>query len=449
MTGVAGRIGALRPLRHRDFALMWAGLSTSLIGDGVYLVAIAWQAYELSGTPAALSAVGFAWTLPTVVLLLAGGVVSDRRERRRVMLTADVVRAAVVAAIAVLSLSGALHLWELIALVAVYGAGDALFHPASIAIVPMLVPADEVMQANALEQLARPLALRFAGPALGGTIVATAGAGAGFAVDAVTFAVSAACLAVMSPLPPPAAAARSLRDGLHEAREGLAYVRAHAWLWATLVAAAIGVFAFYGPLQVLLPYRIKNELGLSAGTFGAVLAAGGLARVAAALVIGQRGLPRRHVLAMYLCWSLATAAIAGYAFATASWTLMVIAAFAGLLEAVGALTWGTLMQTLVPGRLLGRVSSVDLMVSIGFVPLSFALAGPLAEALGTRAVLVGAGALGALCFALFPLVPGVRDPERAPLLPVEQAKPALDVGRDDAPAAEHPRSRAERLRGAE
>jgi MFS family permease len=411
---MAGRIGALRPLRHRDFALMWIGLSASLIGDGVYLVAIAWQAYELSGTPAALSAVGVAWTLPTVVLLLAGGVVSDRRERRRVMLTADVIRAVVVAVIAVLSLTGSLEMWELIALVAIYGAGDALFHPASMAIVPMLVPPDEVVNANALEQLVRPLALRFVGPAIGGAMVATAGAGGGFGFDAVTFAVSAVCLAAMRPIPPAATAARSFRAGLREAREGLAYVRAHAWLWVTLAAAALGVFAFYGPLQVLLPYRIKNELGLSAGTFGAVLAAGGLARVTAAFVIGQRGLPRRHVLAMYLSWSAATAAIAGYAYATSSWTLMAIAAFAGALEAVGALTWGTLMQTLVPGRLLGRVASVDMMISIGFVPLSFALAGPLAEALGTRAVLVGAGVIGAACFALFPLVPGVRDPERVP-----------------------------------
>lgn len=413
MTSFAGRIGALRPLRHRDFALMWAGLSASLIGDGVYLVAIAWQAYELSGTPAALSAVGFAWTLPTVLFLLAGGVVSDRRERRRIMLAADVARAIVVAAIAALSLAGALHMWQLIALVAIYGIGDALFHPASTAIVPMLVPPDEVVHANALEQLVRPLALRFAGPAIGGAIVGAAGAGTGFGFDAASFAISAACLAGMRPLPPPDAASRSLRDGFREVREGFAYVRAHAWLWATLSAAALGVFAYYGPLQVLLPYRIKNELGLSAGTFGAVLAAGGLTRVVAAFAIGQRGLPRRRVLAMYLAWAGATATVAAFAYATAAWALMLIAAVSGVLEALGNLTWGTLMQTLVPGRLLGRVSAVDLMISIGLVPLSFALAGPLAAALGTRAVLVGAGLIGAACIAVFLLVPGVRDPEAA------------------------------------
>jgi MFS family permease len=414
MTSRAARIGALRPLRHRDFALMWAGLSASLIGDGVYLVAIAWQAYQLSGTPAAFSAVGVAWTLPTVVFLLAGGVVSDRRERRRVMLAADILRALAVAAVAALSLSGVLELWQLVCLVAVYGVGDALFLPAATAIVPTLVPAEDVMQANALEQLVRPLALRFVGPAIGGLIVGAAGAGAGFGFDAATFVVSAACLALMRPLPIPAIeGARTVRAGLREVREGFAYVRSQTWLWATLLAAALSVFAFYGPLQVLLPYRIKNELGLGAGSFGVVLAAGGLARIGAALAIGQRGLPRRHVMAMYLCWSGATAAIAGYAYATQVWQMMLIAAFSGLLEAVGALTWGTLMQTLVPGRLLGRVSSVDIMVSIGLTPLSFALAGPLAAAFGTRAVLTGAGVLGAVAIAVFLLVPGVREPERA------------------------------------
>jgi DHA3 family tetracycline resistance protein-like MFS transporter len=397
---------------------MWAGLAASLVGDGVYLVAIAWQAYELSGTPAALSAVGFAWTLPTVLFLLVGGVVSDRRERRRVMLGADALRAVVVAAVAVLSMTGALELWQLVVLVALYGVGDSLFLPASIAIVPTLVPSDELVHANALEQLVRPLALRFIGPALGGVIVAASGVGTAFGFDAATFVVSAACLAAMRSLPAPdGRVTRTLRqgfrEGAREAREGLRYVRSHAWLWATLGAASLSIFLYYGPLQVLLPFRIKNELGLGAGTFGAVLAAGGLARIAAALAIGQRGLPRRHVTTMYLCWAAGTAAIAGFAYATSSWELMAIAALSGLFEAVGALTWGTLMQTLVPGRLLGRVSSVDFLVSIGFVPLSFALAGPLAEAIGTRVVLTGAGVLGAVCVSAFLFVPGVRDPERA------------------------------------
>jgi MFS family permease len=407
------RIGALRPLRHRDFALMWAGFATSMIGDGVYLVAIAWQAYELSSTPAALSLVGFAWTLPTVLLLLAGGVVSDRRDRRRVMLLADALRAGAVAIAAALSLAGVLELWQLIVLVAVYGVGDALFLPSATAIVPTLIPPDEVVQANALEHLARPLAMRFAGPALGGLIVAVGGAGLGFAFDAVTFVVSALCLAAMRPIPAAAVAGRSLRAATREVREGFSYVRSQPWLWATLGAAGLALLAFYGPLQVLVPYMIKEELGLGAGTFGAVLAAGGIAQIIVALTISQRGLPRRQVTVMYVSWTLATAVIAGYAVATQRWQLMAIAAVGGALQGAGSIVWGTMMQTRVPSRLLGRVASVDWMVSTALIPLSFALVGPLAEAFGAQAILLAAGVCGALVTLAFLFVPGVRDPERA------------------------------------
>src|SRR3712207_9124144 len=107
-----GRLGILRPLRIRDFALLWTGLSISLLGDGIYFVAIAWQVYELSNVPTALSVVGLAWAVPAVVFLLVGGVISDRFERRKVLIVSDVVRGGAVAAIGVLSLAGALELWH-------------------------------------------------------------------------------------------------------------------------------------------------------------------------------------------------------------------------------------------------------------------------------------------------------------------------------------------------
>ena len=309
-----------------------------------------------------------------------------------------------------------LELWQLVVLVAIYGVGDALFLPSATAIVPSLVPPDELVQANALEHLARPFAMRFAGPALGGVIVAVGGAGLGFAFDAATFLVSATCLTAMRPLPATATAAaeRSFRAATREVREGFAYVRSQPWLWATLGAAGLALLAFVGPLEVLVPYMIKEELGLGAGTFGAVLAAGGIAQIAVALTISQRGLPRRQITVMYVCWTLATAVIAGYAVATQRWQLMAIAAVGGGLQGAGSIVWGTLMQTRVPPRLLGRVASVDWMVSTALIPLSFALVGPLAAAFGAEAVLLAAGFCGALVTFAFLFVPGVRDPERVP-----------------------------------
>src|SRR4051794_6253492 len=189
--GGIARGGLLAPLRPRDFRLLWGGACVSLLGDGAFLVALAWQVYALSGAATAMSMVGIAMTVPTIVFLLVGGVASDRLDRRRIMLAADVVRAVAVSLLALLSLTGALELWHVIVLVVAYGTGAAFFAPAFDAIVPELIPAEDLAQANALEQIVRPLAMRLAGPAIGGTLVGGLGAGTAFALDAASFLVSA------------------------------------------------------------------------------------------------------------------------------------------------------------------------------------------------------------------------------------------------------------------
>src|SRR5439155_17523283 len=137
------RGSALRGLLGaRDFRLLWAGMTVSLLGDGILLVALAWQVYALSNAPAALALVGLAITIPHVVFVLVGGVISDRLDRRRVMVVADAVRCAAIAGIGVLSLTGALQLWHLMVLAGLYGAGTAFFGPAFDAIIPELVHED-------------------------------------------------------------------------------------------------------------------------------------------------------------------------------------------------------------------------------------------------------------------------------------------------------------------
>src|SRR5215212_5565192 len=124
------RIGILRPLRVRDFRFLWAGMSISLIGDGIYLVAIALQVYSMSDEPSALAVVGLAWTGPMVLVLLFSGVLSDRLERRRLLIAADAIRCAAIGSMGVLTSLGVVRLWHLVALAAVYGIGEAVFYPA-------------------------------------------------------------------------------------------------------------------------------------------------------------------------------------------------------------------------------------------------------------------------------------------------------------------------------
>jgi MFS family permease len=392
--GGFSRVRLLAPLAHRDYRLLAAGMSVSLLGDGLFLVALAWQVYTLSDAPTALATVGIAMTIPTVTCLLIGGAVSDRFDRRVVMLTADTVRALVLAALAALAVTGALVLPELLAIAVVYGAATAFFNPASDALVPQLLPADALAQANSLDQLIRPVMLRLAGPAVGGLAVSAIGAGWTFGLDAASFAVSVVALLAMAPAPAPAAT--EARVGVREIKAGLSYVRSHAWLWATLVSAAIAYLLFMGPIEVLLPFVVKHRFADGARDLGLIFAAGGLGSLICALAIGQFGLPRRSLTFMYAVWTVATLAVAGYGISKGLLGLMLASILFNTLETAGTIAWATAKQRHVPAQLLGRVSSLDWLISIGLLPLSYALTGPISAALGVRTTLIWAGVLGAI-----------------------------------------------------
>jgi MFS family permease len=407
-------IRLLEPLGRRDFALLTAGSVVSLLGDGFFSVALAWQVYEISNLPTALSIVGVAWTAPLVVFLLLGGVFSDRYDRRWLMVGADLVRAAAIGFLGALSLMGVLELWHVVALIAFVGLGDAFFNPASTAIVPSLLPDEQLPQANALQGLLRPLMFRLVGPALGGFVVAVSGAGTAFVVDASSFVVSAVAIGSIATRPSIEVSDHGVRQTLAEIGEGFRFVRANPWCWATLLAAMFSLLVFIGPVQVLLPYLVKNHLGLGPESLGFIYAVSGVGSILAALMIGQLGLPRLKVTAMYLVWSVAVALLAGYGLMTALWQALLIGFMVNALFEVGQIIWVTLLQTLVPRQLLGRVSSLDWLVSTGLVPVSFALTGPVAAALGPGTTMIGAGLVGAFFMGILLFFPGVRDPERVP-----------------------------------
>lgn len=408
--GGTARVGLLLPLREREFRKLWTAMCVSLLGDGAFLVAIAWQVYELSNTPTAMSVVGIAMTVPTILFLLIGGVASDRFERRRIMIAADLLRAGAGMALAALALTGALEIWHVAVLAAMYGTGAAFFAPAFDAVVPDIVPSERLAQANALDQLVRPVVFRMAGPALGGLLVASGGAGFVFALDSASFLFSAAVLARVRVVARPSA--RRARSVARDLAEGWRFVRARAWLWATFASAAVAYLCFMGPVEVLLPYLVKNDLEGSARDLGMVFAAGGIGSVACAIAMGQRDIPRRGIKFIYVCWTLATLAIAGYGLSSVMWQLMLAALAFNALETAGTIVWATMKQRHVPRAMLGRVSSIDWLISIGLLPLSFALTGPVAAAMGTRATLVAAGLVGAVATAAAFFVPGVRVVER-------------------------------------
>ncbi len=419
----------LAPLRHRDFRLLWAGASASLAGDGVYLIALAWQAYTLSRSPTGLAMLGVCATVPQLLALLGSGLLSDRVDRRRILLGADIARFVVVLIVAVIVLSGQARMWHLAVLSVVYGLGAGVAAPAFDAIIPDLVPEEDLPQANALDQFLRPAMLRLGGPALGGVLIAVNGAGTAFLFDALTFLISALCVWRMT------AGTRATRSSdsseepslLADAVAGVRFVRSRTWLWGTLASATVAYLLFIGPTEVLLPYVVREVLHGSARDLGIILGAGGVGAIAAALIVGKAGLPHRQLTFMYLCWSVATLAVAGYGLATAGWQLMIISLIINGLEAAGTVAWATTKQRLVPAEMLGRVSSLDWCISIAGLPVSYALTAPVAALIGAQRTFIAAGVLGAAATLGALFLPHMRDADgalTAPRLPTLRGQPA-------------------------
>ena len=395
-------------LAHRDFALLWSGQAISLVGDGIFTVTLALEALHLDPRPLALSAVLAARLVPTVLLLLLGGVIVDRMPRRLAMLISDGTRGLAVAVIAVLVWTGQAQLWQLIVMSVVFGTADALFFPAETAVIPELLPSELLVQGSALNRLSQTVAMSLVGPALGGLLVGAFGTGWGFAIDALSFAISGAALVAIRARSRPEPSGHSL---LTEALDGLRYVRSQPWFWATLVAAGLANFAAFSPLSVTVPLLVRHVLNGTASALGLVLAAGGLGGAITSLLLARLGAPRRRITAMVVGWSLSGASMVIVGLAPEIWMagLGQFLVWAGLVY--GNTIWSALMQDQVPANLLGRASSVDWLVSICLSPLGMLVAGFVAGIIGVRNTIV-AGGIFATFMSLALFIPGVRDPEK-------------------------------------
>ena len=418
----------LRPLRHRDFRLLWAGLAVSLAGSGLWLVALAWQVISLGGGPAQLSLVTALYSVGLLGFVLVGGVAADRLPQRLVMLAADLVRAAVLLVLGLLSLSGDLAIWHLAVGGVVIGAGESFFIPSYTAIMPRLLPEHELLAANGLEGTLRPLAQQAAGPALGGLVVAGLSPGAAILAGGLTYLFSAGCLLAMRVRP----AKGTEKTGgpgaasvFADLREGYRYVRATSWLWATLLFALAAVFFVVGPLEVLLPFAIRDNLGGGAEEYGLALAAFGVGGAAGALAISSGRLPRRYLTVMILMWGLGSVPFAVVGMAGALWVVLAALFVVGATFSAATVIWGTLLQRRVPEALRGRVSSLDFFVSLGLMPVSMAVAGPAGAVFGLTAVFLVAGILPAFFAAAAILLPRLDRDELAHPLdhPIEEPTP--------------------------
>lgn len=396
----------LQPLRHRDFRLLWGGQTISLLGDGIFNVALVWQTLAISSTPGALALVTLARSGPRLALLLLAGAVSDRVSRRRLIVTTDALQGIAIGAIAALALTADLQLWHLAALAGIVGAANAFYLPTITSITPELVPREDLSHANALRSGSQMLGQELVGPALGGILVASVGAGGAFALDAASFGVSVLALAAIRTRTTRPAPTQKLRRDLFE---GLRYAKSRRWLWISLLAAAFGNLFLTGSVTILIPIVIKNDLGGGAGELGAYFAAIGLGGALGIFTTGGLRARQPRIPAAFGAWAVSTAALAAIGFAPSLVVVLVCTVLIGAALQYGNIMWETLLQEAVPESILGRVVSFDWFVSLALQPVSFALAAPIASVVGAPAALAGAGILDFLVIAIGFTRRGVRD----------------------------------------
>jgi predicted MFS family arabinose efflux permease len=369
-------------LGERRFRLLFAGRAVSDFGDKIVPVALAFAVLELDNSASALGLVFAARMIPMVVLVLVGGVWADRLPRHVVMLVADAIRAVTQAMAAALLLTGRAEVWHLMVLMAVYGAAQAFFDPASTGLVPQTVSRERLQQANGLLQLSRSTA-NVAGPAIGGVLVATAGPGWAFAVDSVTFVVSAAFLAFLRiERETRAEVTRFVADLV----EGWREFASRTWVWASVAHFAFFHLLVLAPFWVLTPIVAKEELG-GAGAYATILSAMGIGSIVGGL-IALRVEPSRPLA---VAFAIILLEVPLYLALAAAAPVLLIAAFA-LVGSVAmnfaSTLWLTVLQSNVPERALSRVSSYDWLGSLVFLPAGYMLAGPVAESVGIAETLV-------------------------------------------------------------
>jgi MFS family permease len=396
---------SLGALQERQFRLLWLGQTSSAVGDSLVPVALAFAVLGLSGSARDLGLVLGVNTLARAALTLAGGVWADRLPRRAVMLAADVVRAATELFVAAIILTGSAELWMFLVSAAVLGAAAAFFSPASTGLVPQVVSPERLQQANALISISRG-SISIFGPAVSGLLVAGVGAGWVFAIDSITFVGSAAFLLAMRV---PTRARPQRQSFVRDLAEGWREVRSRTWLSAGLVCFSISnlsVAAYF----VLGPLVVEEELS-GARDWGIALtggAVGGIVGSALALRFRPRH-PLRWSFLVILPITLQLLALIPPVPAAGLFFTAVLAVAAIALSNV---LWNTTLQERIPEHALSRVSAYDWMVSLVFMPIGYAVAGPLAEAIGVDETLALAAGICLVANLSVLLVPDVRNLRR-------------------------------------
>lgn len=397
----------LGPLADRPFRLLWLAATTSAVGSAFVPVALAFAVLGIRGNATSLGLVLLIGTVAGLASYQVAGVWADRLSRRNLMLGADVARLLTEAAVAALLLTGHAQIWQLAVASAIISVGTAFEGPASTGLVAQIVRTDRLQAANSLLSISTS-GSAVVGPALSGLLVAVAGAGWAFAVDAASFAGSAAFLLAMPPLGRPESPRRHF---LADLVTGWREVISRSWVWSTLIGNALSNMAF-AVFLVLGPVLALRRLGGASG-WGLVssgMTAGAL--LAGLVTIWYRA--RRPVSFGMATTMLAAAPILALAIRLPLYTVVICAAIGVCGGIILNNNWDTAIQQLIPNEVLARFRSYDFLLAFVAMPVGYAVAGPLQSAFGADDVLLGAAAVVLVANFIPAALPAVRAVVRHP-----------------------------------
>lgn len=387
-----------RALQHRNYRLFIGGQMVSLIGTWMQTVAQSWLVYRLTGSSVLLGVVGFASQIPVFVLAPLGGAVADRRDRHRVVIGTQVASMLLAFALSALTLAGRVHVWHILVLAALLGVVNAFDVPARQAFIPELVPRDDMLNAIALNSSIFNGA-RIVGPALAGVLVAAIGEGWCFFANALSYLAVIAGLLRVRVARLPRAPRRS--SAVEDVLEGFAFVARTAPIRALLLL--LGLVSLMGmPYSVLMPVVADHVLHAGARGLGILMGASGVGALGGALLLASRTSVRGLGTWVAAACAAFGASVMAFAFARSLWLAVALLVPVGFSMMTQMASSNTLIQSMVPDALRGRVMSVYSMMFMGMAPIGALLAGVVADRLGAPPTIAAGGAvcvLGAAAFA--------------------------------------------------
>ena len=400
-------LGARLPpvLREQpQFRLLFWGQVLSIIGDRVTFIAVPFGVLAAGGGTKEVGLVAGAMAAPFLIFSLVAGVWADRIDRRSIMIASDLVRVLCQAVAGSLLISGAAEPWHLAVIGLVYGSADAFFGPAMYGLLPQIVSPAHLQSANALRGLSMSAGMVI-GPAAAGVLVAVVGPGGALLVDAVTFAVSVGFLLRLKPATVERAEAAE-PDFLTGLREGWREVRARSWVWAMLLGLAVYHVVVLPSVFVLGPVLAERELG-GAKAWAVITVGFGLGAVMGQLLL-LRWKPARPIYASAaaLIGASCQAAIIGSGLPVPA--IAALEALTAICVQVYFTLWETSIQEQVPPHAVSRVSSYDLLVSVGLLPVGAIVVGPVADGVGLHSALYVMSGVGVAVAAAILMVPSVR-----------------------------------------